>query len=251
MSLGFSTCLRNKILGGVPARHVASITATTIAAVDGGAGVDTFTDSGNGFITAGFSVGDSVMVLGFTGANQHSHGPFVLTVVAAGTLTVATGSIIASDAATEAVTIVALTGGSLKDIFKDGVIKIYSGTRPTDADTSLGGATLLVTISLASATFTSGAVAGGLEFGVAASGAIGIASGAVWSGVGVQTGTAGFFRFYANATDAGAADTTFIYPRIDGTVATSGADLNMISTAIRSGSINTIDTFTITLPATV
>jgi hypothetical protein len=251
MALGFSTCLRNKMLGAVPARHVATITSTGIAAVDGGSGVDTLTIA-SGFLAAGFSVGDSIMVAGFSGGSLGLCGPFVLSVVTDTTLTIPTGSLSTGDTAGESVTIVTLIGGSIKDVFKDGVLKIYNGTRPATADAALGGATVLVTISLASATFTSGAIAGGLEFGTAAAAAIGIATGAVWSGKATAAGTAGFFRLYANATDAGGADTTpFLYPRIDGTVATSGGDLNMTSTAIRLDATITVDEFTLTLPATI
>ena len=247
MALRLSTCLRNKMLGGVPARHVASITETTIAAVDGGGSADTFTDSGDGFVDAGFAVGDSILVMGFTGANAGSHGPFTLTDVAAGTLTVATGSIIASDEAGESVTIVALTGGSLKDIFKDGVLKIYSGSQPATADAAATG-TLLCTITVGSGAFVAGAVANGLEFGAASSGAISKNS-EVWSGVNANTGIAGWFRLYANTSDAGSADSGYIYPRIDGGVATAGSQLNLSSTSLTSGATLTIDTFTITLPA--
>ena len=152
MALTFSTKLRNSLLGGVPARHVATYTASTIAAVDGGTGADSFTDSANGFVTAGFTVGDSVLAYGFTGGMLNIHGPWPLTSVAVGTMEVATGSL-ANDSAGESVTLVVLTGGSLKDIFKDGVLKIYSGTRPSDADATIGGATLLVTISNAGVSF--------------------------------------------------------------------------------------------------
>jgi hypothetical protein len=247
MTIAYSTCLRNKQLSGSPARHVAAITASTIAAVDGGTEADTFTDSGNGFLTAGFAVGDAVMCYGFTGGMAAIHGPFTLTVVAQGTLTVATG-LLADDAASESVTIVALVGGSLKDIFKDGVLKIYNGTQPTSADDGLGGATALVTITEASATFTPGAVAAGLEFGVASAGVLSKSS-AVWSGTVASSGTASWFRLYANATDAGGADTTYIYPRIDGSVGTSGKDINMSSVSLVAASTTTIDTFAITLPA--
>jgi hypothetical protein len=250
MALTFSTHLRNKMLGGVPVRHVATYTAGTNADIKG-ASTSTFTDAASLFITKGFTAGDSILSYGFAAGMLGIHGPFIATEVLAGQITVS-GTPLAVDAASGVkATLVCLTGGSLKDVFKDGVLKIYSGTRPADADTSIGGATLLVTISVSSATFTAGAVAAGLEFGAASAGAISKLSTEVWSGTAVQTGTAGFFRLYANATDAGAADTTpFLYPRIDGTIATSGADLNMTSTSIRSGATITIDTFTLTLPAT-
>ncbi len=249
MAIAFSTKLRNMLLGSVPSRHVATYTATTIAAVDGGTGNDSFTDSNSGFLTAGFSAGDSLLAYGFTGGMANIHGPWPIVSVSAGTIEVASGSL-ANDSAGESVTLVVLVGGSLKDIFKDGVIKIYSGTRPANADTTIGGATLLVTISNGGVTFTSGSVTGGLEFGTPSDGSISKSSSEVWTGIAVQTGTAGFFRLYANATDTGGNDSSYQYPRIDGTIATSGADLNMTSTSIRSGATITIDTFTLTLPAT-
>lgn len=245
MSLQLSTGLRNYMLGGVPARHVATITGTGIAAVDGVASEDSFTDTGSGFVTAGFIVGDAVMCYGFTGGMAAIHGPFTLTSVEAATMKVATGSL-ADDAAAESVTIVTLVGGSLRDVFKRGVLKIYTGTQPTTADLAATG-TLLITISVGSGTFISGAVTNGLEFGSASSGSISKSSAQTWSGVAVASGTAGWFRLYANATDAGSISTSL--PRIDGAVATSGAQLNMSSTTITSGATTTIDTFTITLPA--
>jgi hypothetical protein len=235
-------------LGGNIVRHVAAKTSTGIAAVDGGAGVDTLTIA-SGFLAAGFSPGDSILVIGFTGGAAGLVGPFLLSAVTDTTLTVPTASL-ADDAAGESVTVVALVGGSLKDVFKDGVLRIYNGTQPTSPNDGLGGATMLVAISKASATFTSGAVAAGLEFGPAALGVLSkITSPAdVWSGTIAASGTAAWFRFYANATDAGGADTTYIYPRIDGAVGTSGKELNMSSVSLVAAATCTIDTFAITLP---
>lgn len=248
MALKLSTCLRNKLLSGTVGRTVATYTATTIAAVDGGGSADTFTDSANGFVTAGFTIGDSILVIGFTGANAGSHGPFALTNVAAGTLTVATGSIIASDDAGESVTIVALQGNSLRDIFKDCTIKIYNGTQPTSPDSSLGGATCLAQITVSSGAFVSGAVGNGLEFGAASAGVLSKNTSETWSGTALVTGTATWFRIYANAADTGAADSTYIYPRIDGAIGTSGREVNMTSVYLTVGATTTVDTFAITLP---
>ena len=162
-------------------------------------------------------------------------------------MTVATGSIIASDAAGESVTIVALTGGSLRDIFKDGVLNIYSGSQPSSADAAVTGS-LLCTITVSSGAFVAGAVANGLEFDAASEGAISKLSTQTWSGTNLATGTAGYFRLFANATDTGVADTTYIYPRIDGAIATAGSELNLSSTSLVTGATLTIDTFTLTLP---
>lgn len=247
MALRLSTNLRNRMLGESVQRSVTIISAATIAAVDGGSGSDTLTDSGNGFLTAGFSAGDAILVYGFTGGMAAIHGPFTASEVAAGVITVPTGSL-ADDAAGETVILVGLKGGSLKDVFKDGVLEIYSGTQPATADAAKTG-TLLLRITRNSAAFVSGAVANGLEFGTPVAGVIAKNSTEVWSGIALASGVAGWFRLYANATDLGGADTTpFLYPRIDGNIATSGAELNMSSTAITVGATTTIDTFAISFP---
>ena len=65
-----------------------------------------------------------------------------------------------------------------------------------------------------------------------------------WSGVGIADGTAGWFRFYGAATDAGGISTTL--PRLDGRIATSGAELNLSNTSIVVGAAQSITTFSIT-----
>lgn len=88
----------------------------------------------------------------------------------------------------------------------------------------------------------------GLYFGVPTGGAISKAG--VWSFNGVATGTAGWFRLLASVTDAGSLITAAPYlARLDGSVATSGADLNLSNIAVAIGAPNTIDTFTLTIPA--
>ncbi|QLA17701.1 hypothetical protein [Desulfolutivibrio sulfoxidireducens] len=135
--------------------------------------------------------------------------------------------------------------GSFKEIMADGVVRIFPGTQPTSADDA-EGATQLVQITLASGTFTAGAADNGLEFGTASGGILAKSSGEVWSGVASVTGTAGWFRFYANDLTTGASTTQ---ARFDGSISTSGAQLNMSSTAITAGATTTIDSFTITFPA--
>jgi hypothetical protein len=245
MALKISTGLVDKMMGMAAIRSIATYTASTIAAVDGGGGLaDTLTDSDNGFVTAGFKAGDSIIVTGFTGGMQYISGPFTITTVVVGTITLPTATL-TDDAAAEAVTIVALSAGSFRDIFKHGVLKIYSGVQPATADAAATGS-LLLTITVASGAFTPGAVANGLCFDAPAAGIITKLSTQVWSGVGAGDGTAGWFRLSANGTDAGSISTTL--PRLDGAIATSGAELNMSSTTVATGATTTIDAFTVTLP---
>lgn len=81
-----------------------TITAATISAQ---ASDNSYNDSGNGFVTAGFAVGDRVRVVGFTGNVVNNIMSGVLTAVAAGKLTLAgtDGDVIVDDAAGESVTI--------------------------------------------------------------------------------------------------------------------------------------------------
>ena len=76
------------------------IDGTTIAFVDGGGSSDTITDSGSGFVTAGFESTDKIRVIG----SASNDGDYQLTAAAAGTLTLATGSLTA-ETASESVTI--------------------------------------------------------------------------------------------------------------------------------------------------
>ncbi len=240
MTLRLSTGLRNQMLG-LTNPKVRMMAANTIAFVDGGAGEDTITDSGSGFVTLGLRNGDTLYVEG-TSNNDTTDG-YDLTGVAAGVLNVATG-LLTAEAAGTVFAIAAGQGGSLADIMQNGYIMIYSGSQPANGDTA-HGSTELVKITVSSGAWVAGQEANGLEFQVSASGEIEKNSD-TWSGVGLYAATAGWFRFYANAADAGGASTTL--PRFDGTVGTSGADLNMSSTSITVASTYTIDSFKLTLP---
>lgn len=70
----------------------------------------------------------------------------------------------------------------------------------------------------------------------------------VWSGVAGASGTAGWFRIEAAVSDGGGADSTESIIRLDGAIATSGAELNMTPTTITSGATQTITSFAVTLP---
>jgi len=240
MAKKFSTALRNQLLGNVPALGGATIAGTGIAAVT--STTDSFTIA-SGFTAAGFAIGDTIMVSGFLAALNN--GIFTIATVSDTTIVIVETTVTGESAGPN-VKIQSIKGGSLKDIFKDGVLKVYSGTQPTDADQAFNG-TLLATFSNNHGTFTPGSPAYGLRFGTASAGAIAKDSSQTWQAVAVATGTAGWFRLYANATDAGAGSTSL--PRIDGTIGTSGAQLNMSSLTITLGATITIDTFTVTLDA--
>lgn len=132
-----------------------------------------------------------------------------------------------------------LVTGSVKSGLDGGVIRIYSGTVPADADAALGGATLLVTIS-------EDDLGTGISLDAAASGGVAVKnSGETWSGTVASTGTASFFRF-SGLTDAGALSTT--ERRLQGTVGTALADLLVSSTTFTATNLRQIDTFNVAMP---
>ena len=128
--------------------------------------------------------------------------------------------------------------------FANGIIEIRTGSQPVSADNAATG-TLLGTVTLASGAFTPGSTTNGLTFGAAADGAV--SKSGVWSMNGIAAGTAGWFRLKGNALDNDLLSTTL--PRLDGSVAVSGADMNLSNISITIGAPTTIDSFVWTQPA--
>ncbi|GGR51925.1 hypothetical protein [Streptomyces roseolus] len=108
-----------------------------------------------------------------------------------------------------------------------GTIKIYTGSQPATADTAASG-TLLATFTLSDP-----------AFGAAASGTITL-NGVPLTVAAAATGTAGWFRMESN----GGATVTVL----DGSVGTSGQQINLNTTSITSGVNVTITSGTITMP---
>lgn len=88
--------------------------------------------------------------------------------------------------------------------------------------------------------------ADGLKF-LAASAGVMSKNADTWSGVGLAVGTAGYFRLVKSSDTGGLVTVT--EPRIQGNVGTSGSDLTLSSVNITIGATQTIDTATITMPA--
>jgi hypothetical protein len=117
----------------------------------------------------------------------------------------------------------------------DGAINIYSGTIPADADADVGAGTLLATL-----TFNSNWI------GAASAGVMTLA--AIVSDTNVDaSGTAAWFRMHD--VSEGPTGSSATKKRIDGTVGTSGADLNFNTVTFVAGGTAAISSFTITLPA--
>lgn len=104
-----------------------------------------------------------------------------------------------------------------------GLLRIYDGTKPTNPDTALSGNTLLAELPL-SATSAPAASGGVLTFN------------AITTANAVATSTATWGSFL---TSAGVRV-------VDGTVGTSGSDINLSSTSIVSGNPVSISSATIT-----
>jgi hypothetical protein len=238
MALKLSTGLRDSLLGN------AYLKGTSMAYVDGAAGNDYITDSENRFLKAGFKVGDLFSTTGSTTANNDLTNEPILA-VAAGKLEFATGQVHTAEAFVAATDITGDNQGSLQELFKDGIIHVYSGSQPADANAAETG-TKLLEITVSSGAFVPGSADNGLEIAAPSEGKIGIKSGETWSGVGIAEGTAGWFRFYDNLEHEGAVSSAV---RLDGNCATSGAQLNMSSTSVAEGATTTIDSFDVTMPA--
>ncbi len=240
MTLRLSTGLRNNMLG-LQATVKACSVGATLALVDGGESADSITDSANAFVSKGYAPGDVLFLQGATtAANDTAVTGAIVQTVAAGTITIPTGTVNTAEAFAAGTVLAVAKGGSLRDIMKDGVIYIYSGSQPATADTAASG-TVLGTITVSGGAFVAGAFGNGLEFGDAASGAIAKSASEVWQMIATTTGYAGWFRFCGNAADTGSTSTTL--PRIDGSIGTSGADLNISSTSITALKTYTIDDF--------
>lgn len=121
--------------------------------------------------------------------------------------------------------------------------------------TTVGGNMVAAVTSTTFGSGTGGGVAGisavnGLKLDYnAAAGVITKDTTQTWSGTAVATGTAGWFRYKGAVVDAGALDSSAVFLRMDGSIATSGSDMNMSSTVITSGALQTISTFSFTVPA--
>jgi hypothetical protein len=102
------------------------------------------------------------------------------------------------------------------------LINIYAGSQPANANTAISGQTLLVTL----------AVSG--SFGTDSNGTITLST--VTNGTAVATGTAAFFRITQSN------GTTVV---MDGSVATSDADLVLNNTSIATGQVVSISAGTI------
>ncbi len=117
---------------------------------------------------------------------------------------------------------------AMRDDFNSGSLRIYSGVRPTDADTALSGNTLLATLTF-----------GATAFAAASSGAI--VANAITGGTAGNTGTAAFARCFKS-------DGTTAICDLSVSASGGGGELIMSTTAVVTGVAVTASSLTITCP---
>lgn len=220
------------------ATHLMTDTSISFGDGDGTDSRDTINDSNSGL--GDFNIREKITVSGSTS----NDGTYEILSVTAGTIEVAAGNL-TDEGSGDQVILAAASGGSFADIFRNGVLDIYTGSQPDDADSAETG-TKLVSITLSSGSFSGGTATNGINMGEYSSGVLAKESGETWSGEASASGTAGWFRFYANDYTTGASE---VKPRFDGNIATSGAELNLSNTTITSGGTVTVDSFALTFPA--
>lgn len=115
-----------------------------------------------------------------------------------------------------------------------GTIKVYTGTQPTDANTAVGAQTLLGTFTFSATAFGTAAPSGSAPNRVST-----ITANAIADITAVATGTATWFR--ALKSDG----TTAV---MDGSVGTSGCDLNLTDVTITTGETMRVSSFTVSCP---
>jgi hypothetical protein len=139
-----------------------------------------------------------------------------------------------------------------KNSLQYGIIELWSGPMPTDANNATNG-TLLCVISSSSGAWAAGASTNGLQYSAPTSGVIGIGSGQTFSGTAVATGTIGYARMKGNktgaSTDGNATDSVAAFVRVDLTVsAGGGAECNLSTLNAVSGVPITVTSVTLTQP---
>ncbi len=243
MAARLSTGLRNGMLSA-NSFPIHLITGITYSFEDGTGtdGADRIADSGAGFVTDGFEVGERISLAGST---SNDFEDVIVLAVAAGYIEAAAGTLATEAAGDQVIIAGAAGGGSMDEILRNGIIEIYTGSQPATADLAESG-TLLLRISVGSEAFTPGTATNGLNLATAVDGEATKESGEVWSGVGLAEGTAGWFRFYDNDYITGASTSA---KRFDGVCGVGSGELRMSSLSVATGATSTVDSGSITQPA--
>jgi len=233
MAFKMSSGLRSSLMGAQDTTGAVATLAFTVT-------TNVITTSAQNFLTLGFRPGDTITISGSASNDMVT----TIASVASDGLTMVVDGDLATEAQGATVTITACAK-TFKDVFRNNVIRVYSGTVPADADTDEGAGTLLLEISKSSGVVTPGTSTNGNNFDAIAAGVLSKDAN-VWSDVGLATGTAAWYRMYDNGRITGASSTA---KRCDGNVAVSGTTFILSGTSIKLGATTTLDTATFTMPA--
>jgi hypothetical protein len=257
MTVRLSTGLRNAMAGFIgfggafasgsiniysgtqPATGDAAVTGTLLGTITNASGALTQEVRAAGSVTITAAAGGSIDAITVGGLNIIPSGAVAAT---AGD-TAATASSLCDAINANGIMEASLSASTV-------TIKGRPGTGVTTAAVA-GTLTTVTATYVAMGTGVAGtAPVNGLKFNVSAAGVISKKTGQIWSFNGVAVGTAGWFRLIASASDAGALISAAPYPcRLDGSVAVSGADLNLSNISIAISAPCTVDTFNFTIPA--
>jgi len=243
MGFNLSSGLSAAILGDTE-QTVAKLNVDTISFGDGDgsviSGADTINDSGAALSTH-FAKHDWILIIS-GGANNNKLVKALS--VTTSKIEIVAGSFTAVAAGSNVCLVKLASIGNLMRCFQNGTMSGRTGARPTDADTTESG-TELIKITLNGSSFSAGVSLNGLNLEADVAGTTlnratdpETAASEVWQGTGLVAGTVGYMRWYANAYTTGASTTAI---RMDGTVATSGADITMANgTTISIGAISNV-----------
>lgn len=251
MTLRFSTALRNNLAGN---KGFASTFAKGSINIYSGTQPSTADSAVTGTLLGTVTLSSGALT-------QETRASQTITVAGASgsinTVTVSTLNIIPSGAVAFN-TSADQTASDLCDaINRDGLFDatvsgaVVTVLAPRGAGTTYNTLAFATTVTTLTATVGAGTISGGvaavngLTFAAPVSGVV--SKSGVWSFNGVAVGTAGWFRFIASSADGGGVSTTL--ERLDGSIAVSGADMNLSNIAITVAAPNTIDTFSYTAPA--
>lgn len=112
----------------------------------------------------------------------------------------------------------------LRGIFKDGIIELFTGGQPSNADAAVTG-TLLAVVTLDGLAFVDGVATNGLEFKAPANKSLAKVTADNWQFKGLDVGTIAWGRLRGNAADNRLVST--VLPRVDFSIGKGSGDLSL------------------------
>jgi hypothetical protein len=252
MALKLSTKMRNALLSGEDVRRLFE---DAVIKIWSGSSPSTANDAATGTLLVTISKASGTVSTGEVSTakqaklqiTSHASGE-TFTVTINGTTYTYTNTPDAGDATAVAAAVALMLDSSCPD-----VSAMAAGTDTIYIRSNYKGVTFTITKGgTGTSTLSDDAVANvtadTIRLAAASSGSISKAS-EVWSGVAVASGTAGYFRIQTSADDDTNDASNLLFPRLQGSVGVSGTEMTMSSTTIASGATQTIDSATITMPA--